>query len=143
MGYLMALWVASLWPAHHLNAAGIRVLPDTLEHAIAYGMAALLLSGSFPRRSPCTIWLVLVVMGATIEGAQALTSTRTPSFADVGANALGAGTGLLLVHCWRIIASARLGGSSRAKSFAKPRGGSCSRYGFGATLRGNFGGRLR
>ncbi len=87
---------------------------DKLEHLVAYLLLALWLAGMVERRHYPGAALAALLFGALLEMAQgAMTATREPEWADVAANALGAGTALILARLgvggWALRAEAWLG----------------------------------
>ena len=69
---------------------------DKLAHFVTYAFLSVWFSLLVTdRRWLLAVWLGLWVFGITIEGLQGLTEHRSPEWADVLANSLGAAAGLL------------------------------------------------
>jgi VanZ family protein len=88
IGWLLvaAVVVASVAPAPTLPDVGI---PDKTEHALTYFMLTLWFCGVYADRGHSLIGVVFFVLGALLEGIQALTATRSPEVADLIANTAG------------------------------------------------------
>lgn len=87
---------------------------DKFEHVSAYLVLTLWLSGIVERRHYALAALVALLLGVALELVQGgLTATREMEWADVAANALGAGAALLLAWLgmggWALRAESWLG----------------------------------
>lgn len=72
---------------------------DKFEHLAAYLLLTLWLAGLVERRHYLRSALAAVLFGVVVELAQGLfTATREPEWADVAANAVGAGAALALAQ---------------------------------------------
>lgn len=102
-GYMGLLYYLSSLPQHRL--ARVAWLPDELLHAVGYAVLALLLYLSlrrtfgFSRRAALVgSWLLAVAYGAVDEYRQSFVPGRDSSALDLLADAVGAGTLLLLLR---------------------------------------------
>ena len=90
-GWAMILFVvvSCLLPAPVI-APVARLLPDKVEHALAFFGLALWFSGLYPRGAWWKLALWLVLLGALIEVAQGVfTTTRAMEFNDAVADTVG------------------------------------------------------
>lgn len=74
---------------------------DKLNHATAFACQALAACRAFPAARRARIALALLAYGAFIEAVQSLLPTRDAEVADILADAVGIGAGLLLDRAWR------------------------------------------
>jgi VanZ family protein len=92
---VVAAVAASLWPG------GVPIpvdVWDKVQHGVGYFLLTLWFAGLYPRAKYLRIALACLLLGLALEGAQALTATRTWQAADLVANAVGVGGALLLAY---------------------------------------------
>lgn len=70
---------------------------DKLMHFAAFALLAALAQAGWPNLSGLALWSILTAMGLLAEGLQQLTATRSFCWRDAMANALGAGSTLVLL----------------------------------------------
>lgn len=106
--YAGGVLVLSLLPAEgsHLGTTGPLGLlaRDRWIHAAGYAVLAVLVTLALDARTDRSLVIVVtivVVYGASIEGFQAMVSTRTPSVVDASANTLGAVVAVAVRSCAR------------------------------------------
>lgn len=92
----VAVSVLSLTPSDALP--GIE-LWDKLQHVLAYLILAVTGAVAFPgRRSLPWLTVGLLILGCVLEAIQAFIPSRTASFDDAIANAIGVGLGLVIAR---------------------------------------------
>jgi VanZ family protein len=92
----VAVSVLSLTPSDALP--GIE-LWDKLQHVLAYLILAVTGAVAFPgRRSLPWLAVGLLILGCVLEAIQAFIPSRTASFDDAIANAIGVGLGLVIAR---------------------------------------------
>jgi VanZ family protein len=75
----------------------VAILPDKVEHAIAYLLVTLWFVGLYPKTSLWRIVLAFFLMGCAIEVLQGtVTTTREMDVRDVLANSIGIGAAALI-----------------------------------------------
>ncbi len=89
----MFVAVASLSPVSALPDVG---LSDKFEHGITYAILTLWFCGAYRNRSRYAIGVGVFALGASLEGLQALTATRSAELADLFANTAGILAALVL-----------------------------------------------
>lgn len=75
---------------------------DKLMHYLGYLVAGLSITAALPAWSRWRRALLLIVYSGLIEGLQHFLPPRTLSLGDMAANALGIGSGLLLIETFRM-----------------------------------------
>lgn len=97
LGWLQAtvITIACLWPLRELPGPDLP-WTDKGYHAVAFGCLMWWFAVALPRARWPTAALCVVGLGVAIELAQAWVPYRSPSFADVVADALGMLAGALL-----------------------------------------------
>jgi VanZ family protein len=92
VGWLLiaAVFITCLLPAPAIRT--VAVLPDKVEHALAYFAVTLWFVGLYPKNSLWRIVLAFFLMGCAIEILQGtVTTTREMDVHDVFANCVGIG----------------------------------------------------
>lgn len=92
---MLATIVASLAPADYLSAPDVS---DKLGHGLTYATLTVWFAGIYERPAAPLIGVALLLLGVTLEGAQALTESRTPEGADLLANLTGIVIALVLAR---------------------------------------------
>ena len=91
---LVIIAVLSLRPGHWQARTG---LPGPLEHFIAYGItAAVITMGARSRRFPGTIIVTLMLFAGLLEVLQYWAPGRDPELIGFGGSSIGAATGALM-----------------------------------------------
>lgn len=103
IGFAVAVAVTawgSLAPARDVAFAS--GLWDKAQHALGYALLAGLLMAAQRRPRPLVAGVVVLAIGAVLEGLQALTPDRSADVIDLVANAIGIAVACGAVALWRI-----------------------------------------
>jgi len=88
-GLIVTVIMLSLLPVPSLKLSFILIDLDKVEHALTYATLTLWFAQICPRRTWAGIGLKLLTLGVILEFLQGMTTYRSFSFWDIGANMLG------------------------------------------------------
>jgi VanZ family protein len=88
-GLIVTVIMLSLLPVPSLKLSFILIDLDKVEHALTYATLTLWFAQIYPRCTWAGIGLKLLTLGVILEFLQGMTTYRTFSFWDMGANTLG------------------------------------------------------